>query len=245
MKRLSVWLLCLISSVSYSQNQKIQNFNKAKKVLWGLHEGLNSRTLYCDCKYTGRLVDHDSCGYKPKRNNERAKRVEWEHVVPAHAFGQSFKEWREGHPECVKKNGKKFKGRKCAKKTSREFRLMEADLYNLLPAIGEVNGYRSNYSMAMIPGEPREFGKCDVEISDNKIEPRPEIRGNIARIYMYMDHAYPNKGIISNKNKKLIEAWHKMDPIDAEEIALSQKIEQIQGNKNIFVTGKDVALKTR
>ena len=33
------------------------------------------------------------------------------------------------------------------------FRYMEADLYNLQPAIGEVNGLRSNYSMEMIPGE--------------------------------------------------------------------------------------------
>ena len=50
---------------------------------------------------------------------------------------------------------------------------MEADLYNLYPAIGEVNGLRSNYSMAMIPGEKREFGTCDVEIEDKKVEPPP------------------------------------------------------------------------
>ncbi len=69
------------------------------------------------------------------------------------------------------------------------FRYMEADLHNLQPAIGEVNGLRSNYSMAMIPGEKREFGKCDVEIEGSKVEPRPDIRGDIARTYMYMDQA--------------------------------------------------------
>ena len=31
------------------------------------------------------------------------------------------------------------------------FRYIEADLYNLQPAIGEVNWLRSNYSMEMIP----------------------------------------------------------------------------------------------
>jgi deoxyribonuclease-1 len=40
--------------------------------------------------------------------------------------------------------------------------------------------------MAMIAGEQRPFGACDVEIAERKIEPRPEIRGDIARIYLYM-----------------------------------------------------------
>jgi deoxyribonuclease-1 len=34
---------------------------------------------------------------------------------------------------------------------------MESDLYNLAPAVGEINGLRSNYSFGMIPGEMREF----------------------------------------------------------------------------------------
>ena len=59
---------------------------------------------------------------------------------------------RDGHPECVSSMGKTFKGRNCARKMAILFRYMEADLYNLYPAIGEVNGLRSNYSMVMIPG---------------------------------------------------------------------------------------------
>ena len=54
---------------------------------------------------------------------------------------------------------------------------MQADMYNLYPAIGEVNGRRSNYSMAIIKGEKREFGKCDVEIKNHKVEPKESIRG--------------------------------------------------------------------
>jgi deoxyribonuclease I len=83
---------------------------------------------------------------------------------------------------------------------------MEADLYNLQPAITEVNSPRLNYSMAMIDGEPRQFGSCDLEIEDRKIEPRPDIRGVIARTYFYMDAAYPGRGVISEKNRKLFEA---------------------------------------
>ena len=64
---------------------------------------------------------------------------------------------------------------------NKKYRRIQADMYNLYPAIGEVNGRRSNYSMAIIKGEKREFGKCDVEIKNKKVEPRDDIRGEIAR----------------------------------------------------------------
>ena len=86
---------------------------------------------------------------------------------------------------------------------NKEYKRMQADMYNLYPAIGEVNGRRSNYTMAIIEGEKREFGKCDVEIKSRKIEPKESIRGEIARTYMYMDSVYSGRGIISKKNRKL------------------------------------------
>jgi deoxyribonuclease I len=170
-----------------------------------------------------------------KKNNKRANRIEWEHVVPTHAFGKSFTEWRDGHPKCITKKGKKFKGRKCAEKMNDEYRRMQADMYNLYPAIGEVNGRRSNYSMAIIKGEKREFGKCDVEIKNKKVEPREKIRGEIARTYMYMDSVYPGRGIISKKHRKLFESWNQNDPVDEWECERSKRIEKIQGNRNEVV----------
>ena len=146
-----------------SQNTQITSFSKSKKLLRKLYKD-NPVTLYCGCSYKGKKPNLSSCGYIPKKNNKRANRIEWEHVVPAHAFGKSFSEWRDGHPKCVTKKGKKFKGRKCAEKMNKEYKRMQADMYNLYPAIGEVNGRRSNYSMSIIEGENREFGKCDVEI---------------------------------------------------------------------------------
>ena len=113
-----------------------------------------------------------------------------------------------------------------------EYRRMQADMYNLYPAIGEVNGRRSNYSMAIIKGEKREFGKCDVEIKNKKVEPREEIRGEIARTYLYMDSVYPGRGIISKKNRKLFDACERSDPVDQWECERARKIQKLQGNKN-------------
>ena len=112
---------------------------------------------------------------------------------------------------------------------------MEADMYNLFPAIGEVNGLRSNYPMTIIEGEEREFGKCDVEIKRRKVEPRNEVRGEIARTYMYMDAVYPGKGIISKKNRSMLEEWNRSDPVDEWECERARRIEKIQGNRNEIV----------
>ena len=228
--------LIILSSDAYSQNTQITSFSKSKKLLLKVYKD-NPFTLYCGCTFKGKKPNLSSCGYIPKKDKKRANRIEWEHVVPAHAFGQSFSEWRNGHPKCVSKKGKKFKGRKCAQKMNEEYRRMQADMFNLYPAIGEVNGRRSNYSMAIIEGEKREFGKCDVEIKSRKVEPREEIRGEIARTYLYMDSVYPGRGIISKKNKKIFEAWNKSDPVDVWECERAKRIEKIQGNRNEIVMG--------
>jgi deoxyribonuclease-1 len=140
----------------------------------------------------------------------------------------------------VDSKGKAFRGRNCASKVNRLYRYMQADMYNLVPAIGEINGLRSNYSFAMIPGEKREFGQCDMEIEDRKAEPPPEIRGDIARTYFYMDAAYPGRGIISKKNRKLFEAWDRSDPVDDWECERARRIERLQGNVNPIVKDRCV-----
>jgi deoxyribonuclease-1 len=215
-------------------NTTITSFAQAKKLVFAIARD-NPRTFYCNCAFQGKEVDAASCGYKPARDSVRARRVEVEHVVPAENFGRSFVEWREGHPECIRPGGRPYKGRRCAQKTNALYRLMEADLYNLYPVIGELNADRSNYRFGIIDGEERRYGSCDFEVEGHIVEPRPEIRGDIARIYFYMDWAYPGRGIVGKKARKLFEAWDKEDPVDAPECARAQRVEQVQGNANPFV----------
>ena len=218
--------------INVQGNSKITSFTKAKKLLPSLFSKSTDRTFYCGCKFTGKVVDWNSCGYKPKGSHKRAKRIEWEHVVPAAAFGGNLPEWRNGHSKCQTSSGKKYKGRRCASKVNGKFNYMESDLYNLVPAIGEVNGLRSNYSIGMISGEARLFGKCDVEIKNKMVEPRPEIRGDMARVYLYMDTAYPGLSIINKSNRALIHSWDRSDPVSKEECDRAISIHKIQGNLN-------------
>ncbi len=220
-------------------NTSLESFNKAKRLLLEMYAGAEQfTTFYCGSRFDEeKKVSHDDSGFTFKSDEKRANRLEWEHVVPAHSFGQSFVEWREGHPDCVTSKGKKFKGRDCAGKINTIYRHMQSDMYNLRPAVGEVNGRRSNYSFAMIEGEKREFGSCNMEIQDKKAEPPDERYGDIARTYFYMESAYPGRGIISEKNQKLFTAWNNLDPVDEWECERNRLIENIQGNINHVVKG--------
>ena len=220
------------------RNEHVEHFSAAKKLLRRVYEG-HQITLYCGCAYDARgTVNRSSCGYVPRGDTTRTRRIEWEHVVPAHAFGQAFASWRDGHDSCVRGSGdaaKPYKGRECARKVDAPFRFMEADMYNLYPAVGELNEKRGNRRMGMIEGEPRAFGKCDFEVDEQRAEPRPEVRGDIARTYKYMDMAYPGRGIISQSNRKLFDAWDEQDPVDAWECERSRRIAKVQGNINEIV----------
>ena len=112
---------------------------------------------------------------------------------------------------------------------------MESDMYNLVPAVGLINQKRSNLRYGLISGEKRAFGSCDFEVSGNIAEPAPEIRGDIARIYFYMNNAYPERIKLDSKEKKMLLKWDKSDPVDKWECERCRRIERLQGNENTFV----------
>lgn len=147
--------------------------------------------------------------------------------MPASFYGRQFTAWKKGDPAC---RGRDKKGRQCARKVSSAFRQIEGDLYNLVPAVGELNRVRGDNVYGEIPGEPREFGACDFETLANITEPKADIRGDVARIYFYMDARYPDFKIVSEANQSLFEEWAAADPIDAAERERVRKIEAVQGN---------------
>jgi deoxyribonuclease-1 len=216
-------------------NRTMQSFSKAQRILVKEIYRCHQTTFYCGSQYTqGRYVIHNT-GYIPKRKSRSARRLEWDHVVPLDSFGYKFSEWSDGHPDCLDARGRPFKGRNCAEKVNRKFRLIQSDLYNLVPAIGEIRGLKSNRGFGMIPEEKQQFGDCDIEISFDKVEPPSEVRGDIARVYFYMDWAYPGYDIISNEDHKLFKAWDEQDPVDPWECERAQRIEKIQKNENPFI----------
>ncbi|MGE6580418.1 endonuclease [Vreelandella aquamarina] len=203
------------------------SFNAAKRaaeqhVYYDQHQ-----TFYCDCTFSfDEGPDLESCGYEIRKQEGRANRIEWEHVMPAYDFGRQRQCWQQG-------------GRDNCRRTDPVFRRAEADLHNLVPAIGEVNGDRSNMRFAMVNSPVHEYGACNVAVSfeERAFQPPPHRRGDIARTYWYMRDTY---GIqISRQQQQLFNAWAAQDPVDEWELERNRRIAAIQGNSNPHVSTED------
>ena len=164
------------------------------------------------------MINRERCGYVPRnaktkkgKDNKRARRIEWEHVMPAENFGRHLPCWKEG-------------GRKHCRKVSEEFREMEADMMNLVPAIGELNGDRSNYKYSPFEPQVGQYGECRFEVNfkERRVMVRPEIRGDIARIYLYMSDKYDIP--LSKQERRIMEIWDKEDPEDQWELDKKQRL---------------------
>ena len=241
MKVLIALAISISSFSSYSHtNQEIDSFNKAKKLLEKQVYNNHRTTLYCAAEFASDKRVIPPQGFTTTKYLKRSKKIEWEHVVPAENFGRTFSEWREGHKQCVNSKGKAFKGRRCAEKVNTEYRYMQADMYNLFPAIGAVNASRSNYNFTMLPAAEIDFGSCAMKIENRKAEPPKRARGQIARTYIYMEETYKRYSM-SKAQRQLMNAWDKIYPVTDWECLRADKIRKLQKNENKVVTSRCAA----
>ena len=219
----AIAFIALVSSFSAFAHT-INNFSQAKAA--GVKVNAQAPgDFYCGCKITWEgkkgIPDLKSCGYKIRKNEERATRIEWEHVMPAWQFGHQLQCWQEG-------------GRKnCAKDP--EYRMVESDMHNLQPAVGELNADRSNFMYGQWNGGEGQYGQCDMKIDfkEKLAEPPARARGAIARTYFYMRDQY--KLSLSRQQTQLFEAWDKLYPVTDWECERDKRIAKIQGNSNPYV----------
>lgn len=203
------------------------SFNQAKKIARTMYaQELPTTSFYCGCDITINQKqwqpDFARCGYQVRKQQKRASRIEWEHVVPAWEFGHQRQCWQQG-------------GRKNCGRSDKQFKKMESDLHNLVPAIGEVNGDRSNYRFSQWNANPQQYGQCAmvIDFKSRKVEPPSYTRGRIARTYLYMQQAYGLN--IAKSQLKLFKAWDKTYPVDTIECQRDVAIANRQGNHNPFV----------
>ncbi len=222
------------AAASAAGNETNDSFSKAKKMLERQVYFDHRITLYCGAPFDEKKNIDLPDGFYTEKHQKRARKVEWEHAVPAENFGRAFEEWRDGHPQCVDRKGKAFKGRACAEKVSIEYRHMQADMYNLFPAIGAVNAVRSNKQYSELPGSQPAFGICEAKVDGNRFEPPARSKGQVARAALYMADSY-DKYRLSRQQEQLFNAWNKMYPVDQWECTRAKRIEKLQGNENRFV----------
>lgn len=238
LKALAVFLASAISAAILLYLQPAdapENFSAAKVLLretvyadqnYQGHLG----TLYCGCDWqwtgkSGGVVDMHSCGYTIRSQAHRAKRIEWEHIVPASWLGRQRQCWQEG-------------GRKNCNATDPVFNVMEADMHNLSPVIGEVNADRSNYRFGVVKHAEQQYGRCSskTDFNGRVFEPRDEVKGFVARVNFYIHDRYQLS--MSPAQQKLFMDWHTKYPVSEWELERNNRIAKHMGHDNEFVTGK-------
>ena len=188
----------------------LRNYSQARSVFWRELYPAGGEELYCGAAFA-----------------RRTDALNIEHAFPA--------AWMVRHLECG--------SRAQCRRTSPRFNRMEADLHNLFPSRADVNSARANHPFGEIPGEEHAFAGCDVEIAgrgnDTVVEPRPAVRGDLARALLYMGLEY---GVPADPDlQPLLVEWNRADPPTPAEIERNRRIERIQGNRNVFIDDPGVA----
>jgi deoxyribonuclease-1 len=232
MKKLFYVLALLISVTDPALSAPPSTFSEAKVVAKQkvyLDQANSAQgDLYCGCKWTwvgksGGRIDAESCGLQARKQETRAERAEWEHIVPAWTFGHQRQCWQNG-------------GREHCVSDDPVFKAMEADLFNLYPAVGEVNGDRNNFNYGMASGVAPQYGQCKtkVDFEQHAAEPRDEVKGLVARTTFYMFDRYNLS--MSRQQQQLLMAWNKQFPVTAWEKERNNRIAALMGHTNPFVT---------
>ena len=194
------------------------------------------QTFYCGCEYTshedndgsGSVDDVNACGYDRGANHQdRAQRIEWEHVVPASLMpARQYACWDgpEGNRQRCESENAQAQG-------------MIFELHNLVPAVGQANGDRDNHRYADLSDDVSDYGTCQIENSrsEDLFEPPDCKKGDVARIWLFMEDAH---GVwIPRDEREMFVAWMDADPISPWEAERERRIFAQTGVRNHFVAG--------
>lgn len=129
------------------------------------------------------------------------------------------------------------------------------DVHNLKPADGGLNSLRSNheYDDLGTSGNAVNYNGSATGNTYNGsaglFEPRDKVKGDLARIILYMDLRYEGAGtepdLVARESLtsggttfavlSTLIAWHWADPVDSFEMNRNNVIENMQGNRNPFI----------
>lgn len=188
---------------------RLVDYQHALPLVWSTLYQDGGETLYCARRF----------------GKDKGRAINVEHVFPM--------SWVARHLKCGQ--------RQQCRDTNERFNLIEADLHNLWPARADVNKARSSHPFGMIDGERRAFEGCDFEIDERRrmVEPRPQVRGEIARSIFYMAKEYGL--VIYPRQGRLLQTWNRDDPVNNEERRRNDLIERIQGNRNPYIDNPELA----
>ena len=122
-----------------------------------------------------------------------------------------------------------------------------ADLHHIRPSDNKVNSTRNNNKYGNVSGNKQAIGGNAASgisggtYSDGYFEPHDAVKGDVARICLYMYVRYGGSwskcSNITNvfQSVDVLLEWCELDPVDTWELGRNEVIEAYQGNRNVFI----------
>jgi deoxyribonuclease-1 len=229
---IKIILLLFISIMLFSRGyDSPDNRSQAKNLLKMIDLDYKTARL-TGCSYTydisscmdKTIVDISTCSLEDNQT------IQWIQVVPDTFFGRNMVCMNE--KVCVNVFTKeKFGSPMCCRRVNTQYKKMEADLFNLIPVVSEIAAKRGTRIFSDVKNPS--FSVGSTKFDTDHIEPHDEIKGDIARVYLYMDEQYDLA--LSKTQKEVFMRWHKLDPVDKHECAVAKIILKVQGTHNVLV----------
>lgn len=127
--------------------------------------------------------------------------------------------------------------------------MQKSDLHHLFPTDNEMNSHRGSLRFGEV-AQTTETLKCPIaqlghhaQTNEIVFEAPQAHKGNVARAIFYFAVRYQMK--LSQTEEADLRQWHEQDPVDGEEAAQNDEIQQLQGNRNPFIDYPEMVRKIR
>ncbi len=230
---IKILLLLVMSTLLFARGYHApDNRSQAKNLVMMVYLD-DKTTLLNGCAYiydpttcmNRTFVDTATCSV-----NEQNQSMVWMQVVPDIFYGRNMACMNDN--VCVSEfTGKAFKGERCCRRVNSTYRQMEAELFNLIPVVSAVAEKRKDKIFGEVKTAKETVG--GVKFDENFIEPPDSVKGNIARVYLYMDERYGLQ--LSSAQKELFLRWHRLDAVDQRECSIAKVFTKVQGVPNNWI----------
>ena len=126
-----------------------------------------------------------------------------------------------------------------------------ADLHHIRPSEMVINSFRNNNKYGNVSGGTTKAGNLSGDIGgyykDGYFEPLDNVKGDVARIILYVHVRYYNSHDeckdVTNvfESVDVLLAWCEMDPVDTWEMGRNEVVQAYQGNRNVFIDYPELA----
>ena len=171
------------------------------------------------------IVETQTCAL-----DEQNLTVVWMQVVLPSFYARGMVCFQEDG--CVSPyTGNAYGGELCCRQKNSSYQKIQGDLYNYMPVVSSLVKARGSRMFGMVKKADFVLGKT--RFNEAFIEPGQSVKGDVARVYLYMDKVYNMK--LSKKQKQLFLQWHEEDKVDEKECALAKFYKKVQKRANPFV----------